>query len=36
MKSVIDKMCDVTPDAFERVHSALTHPERNNLLPIKE
>lgn len=36
MKSVIADMCDVTPDAFERIHSALTHPERNNLLPLKE
>ena len=36
MKSVIRNMCDVTPDAFERMHSALTHPERNNLLPAKE
>lgn len=32
MKSVISSLCAVTPDAFERVHSALTHPERNNLL----
>lgn len=32
MKSLIDAMCRVTPDAFERLHSALTHPERNNLL----
>lgn len=35
MKSLIAKMQQITPDAFERVHSALTHPERNNLLPIK-
>lgn len=33
MKSVIDDLCAVTPDAFERLHSALTHPERNNLIP---
>lgn len=32
MKSVITELCNVTPDAFERMHSALTHPERNNLL----
>lgn len=32
MKSLIANMCAVTSDAFERVHSALTHPERNNLL----
>ena len=32
MKSLIAEMCKVTPDAFERTHSALTHPERNNLL----
>lgn len=32
MKSVIAEMCKVSPDAFERIHSALTHPERNNLL----
>lgn len=32
MKSVIADMCAVTPDAFERMHSALCHPERNNLL----
>ncbi len=32
MKSLIDEMCKITPDAFERTHSALTHPERNNLL----
>ena len=32
MKSLIAEMCKITPDAFERVHSALTHPERNNLI----
>ncbi len=32
MKSVIDTLCKVTPDAFERLHAALTHPERNNLI----
>ncbi|MDE7164873.1 MAG: tRNA 2-thiocytidine biosynthesis TtcA family protein [Clostridiales bacterium] len=32
MKSLIADMCRVTPDAFERAHSALTHPERNNLI----
>ena len=32
MKSLIAEMCKVTPDAFERTHSAPTHPERNNLL----
>ncbi|MBD5130991.1 MAG: tRNA 2-thiocytidine biosynthesis protein TtcA [Clostridiales bacterium] len=32
MKSVINNMCAVTPDAFERMHSALCHPERNNLI----
>lgn len=36
MKSLIAEMCKITPDAFERMHSALTHPERNNLLPKKE
>ncbi len=35
MKSLINEMCKVTPDAFERLHSALTHPERNNLLKIR-
>lgn len=32
MKSLLDQMCEITPDAFERIHSALIHPERNNLL----
>ncbi len=32
MKSVIDTLCKVTPNAFERLHAALTHPERNNLI----
>ena len=35
MKGVIDSLCAVTPDAFERIHSALTHPERNNLLKLE-
>lgn len=33
MKSLISEMCAVTPDAFERLHSALVNPERNNLVP---
>ena len=36
MKSLIKDMCRVTPDAFERTHSALVHPERNNLLTPKK
>lgn len=36
MKSLIADMCKVTPDAFERTHSALIHPERNNLLPVQK
>lgn len=35
MKSLICEMQKITPDAFERIHSALIHPERNNLLPNK-
>lgn len=35
MKNVIKNLCAVTPSAFERIHSALTHPERNNLLKVK-
>lgn len=36
MKSLIAEMCKVTPDAFERMHSALVNPERNNLVPPRE
>ncbi len=32
MKALIDEMNAVTPSAFERIHAALMHPERNNLL----
>ncbi len=32
MKGLIDDMNAITPTAFERIHSALTHPERNNLI----
>ena len=32
MKRLIDDMNAITPTAFERIHSALTHPERNNLI----
>lgn len=32
MKGLIDTMNGITPTAFERIHSALTHPERNNLV----
>ena len=31
MKGVIRTLCEVTPDAFERMHSAITHTERANL-----
>ncbi len=34
MKSLIDRMNEITPTAFERIHSALMHPERNNLINI--
>ncbi len=32
MKSVIAKLCKVTPDAFERIHSAILNPERGNII----
>lgn len=32
MKRVIDFLNTVSPSAFERIHSALVHPERNNLI----
>lgn len=32
MKGLIEKMNAITPTAFDRIHSALTHPERNNLI----
>ena len=32
MKSLIKSACEITPDAFEHMHSALIHPERNNLI----
>lgn len=31
MKGVIRTLCEVTPDAFERIHSAINHSERANL-----
>lgn len=34
MKSLIENMCAITPDAFERTHAALIHPERANLLKL--
>lgn len=32
MNGLIDYMNSLTPTAFERIHSALMHPERNNLI----
>lgn len=32
MKSLIERMNEITPAAFERIHGALIHPERNNLI----
>lgn len=32
MKALIDYMNDLTPIAFDRIHAALMHPERNNLI----
>ncbi len=32
MKRVIDFLNGISPSAFERIHSALVHPERNNLI----
>ncbi|MCH5161478.1 MAG: tRNA 2-thiocytidine biosynthesis protein TtcA [Clostridiales bacterium] len=34
MKSVIAELCKVTPDAFERMHSAIFHPERGNIMEL--
>ena len=35
MKSLIQNMQDIAPFAFDRVHGALMHPERNNLVTTK-
>ncbi|MCM1367875.1 MAG: tRNA 2-thiocytidine biosynthesis TtcA family protein [Roseburia sp.] len=32
MKSLIEHMNGIAPFAFDRIHSALVHPERNNLI----
>lgn len=32
MKSVIAELCKTSPDAFERIHSAILHPERGNIV----
>lgn len=32
MKAVIDYLNNITPIAFDRIHAAIMHPERNNLI----
>lgn len=36
MKSLIQNMQDIAPFAFDRIHGAIMHPERNNLLKPQE